>query len=328
MPTIRLTAVETDGAGAVFVGGTYGEDQLEKRAVDAWVMRYDEQGTLAWSKRVGMAADGEMVRTLVPFQGGVVAAGSYFDAVESNFRAWVARFDAPGALVWARRFDTRECGSAYLSDAHVTTGLVTRDGDLVFGGVIDIGNSFIFKLKPDGSLAWSSSETDLLTVDLGWDVTSLVELPTSGYLAAGSWSEHNQGDNHNDIWLAALDGVGRIQWLRRYGAERNDGLLVYEDDVYPALQLTDDGGALVAALSVPLAPDGEGLWVLKPFAKDGQIAFNAASAIRNDAPSYKPSTACATIEPWTPSIVNQPAVPKPLQVTVQNVTPTTATQAL
>src|SRR3990167_2738788 len=107
---------------------------------------------------------------------------------------------------------------------------------------------------------------------MGFSATSIVRLPTSGSLAAGIYSG---AQGNADTWLGALDGAGRLLWMRRYGALATEGQLVFRSETHPTIQLTQDGGALLASYAESLTADRAGLWVFKAPAKDGQITFDA-----------------------------------------------------
>jgi hypothetical protein len=326
--TLRLVGIAPADDGGFFVAGNRADDASDwLDDVDAFIARFDVNGELVWAKRFGDAGQSELVRTVFAYEGGVVIGGTTHAGVtEVDYRAWVARFDGSGKPIWANRLRSKVCSSIYDSHSHVTTGLVARDGDLILGGFIEAANddSLFFKLKPDGTLAWHATETDVHILQSGFEVTSLVELPTSGYLAAGHRYDYDSSTMYPGVFVGALDGVGRFQWLQFYDAGASLGF--GNVDSMPFLQLTRDGGALVTAYSEPLAPDNKGLWAFKVPAKDGLIEFSAGSDVVRQAKAWQTADDCLEVETLIAGIQNDSAALVPLELSVESVTSNVAQQ--
>jgi hypothetical protein len=330
--TLRLVGIAPADDGGFFVAGNRADDASDwLDDVDAFIARFDVNGELVWAKRFGDAGQSELVRTVFAYEGGVVIggtthAGTHAGVTEVDYRAWVARFDGSGNPIWANRLRSKVCSSIYDSHSHVTTGLVARDGDLILGGFIEAANddSLFFKLKPDGTLAWHATETDVHILQSGFEVTSLVELPTSGYLAAGHRYDYDSSTMYPGVFVGALDGVGRFQWLQFYDAGASLG---FENvDSMPFLQLTRDGGALVTAYSQPLAPDNKGLWIFKVPAKDGLIEFGAGLDVVRQAKAWKTADDCLEVEARSAGVRNDAAALVPLALSFESITSNVAQQ--
>lgn len=179
--------VAVDGAGNVALAGqlyeaatvTFGGAPLVGAGgYDVWVAKLDASGNALWGKRFGDAADqrGGDVATdaagnvftsgwfqgTMDFGGGPLKAASR--AQYAGQDAFVAKLDANGAYVWARRF-----GDEY--DQAIDALAVDPNGDVIvtgtFEGSIDFGlgaltanqgQSFIFVAKlagSDGHALWS-----------------------------------------------------------------------------------------------------------------------------------------------------------------------------
>ncbi len=320
--TMRLTSVAPAADGGVFVGGTFGENRIYAQKVDAWLMRLDAHGKVVWSKRWGNAEDGETLRTLLPWQGGVVVGGATWAPANSRWRAWTTRFDGDGKLLWSKTYDSRKCGSAYEASAFVTSGVIARDGDAVFGGTIEDSHDYtlVFKLKPDGTLAWSTSGGSSRDVDTGTSVARIVELPSSGYLLSGTLGYSENGtysDAQQDLFLAGTDSVGQMLWLERYGGSRIEANVPRRSDAWAGATLTRDGGVLLVGYTDTLTPAGNGLWAAKMPAKSGSIAFNASTTAVSGAIGFADPGYCLTGSDWDQTPSDYDAQPKPLVVKVE-----------
>jgi hypothetical protein len=326
--TLMLVGIAPADDGGFFVAGNRADDVGNwLKDVDAFIARFDVNGELVWAKRVGDAGQSELVRTVFAYEGGVVIGGTTHVGVsEVDYRAWVARFDGAGNKIWSKRLRSKVCTSIFEAHSHVTTGLAARDGDLILGGFIEAANndSLFFKLKPDGTLAWHTTETDLEILQSGFEVTSLVELPTSGYLAAGQRYDYNSSTMYPGVFVGALDGIGRFQWLQFYDAGASLG--IKNVDSMPFLQLTRDGGALVTAYSEPLAPDQKGLWIFKLPAKDGLIELSPGSDVIRQAKGWKTADDCLELEELSAAVKDDDVALVPLELSAESVTSNVAQQ--
>src|SRR5690606_4957707 len=122
-------------------------------------------------------------------------------------------------------------------------------------------------------------------------------LPTSGYLLAGTLRYSRDGTysgSQQDVWLGSGDGVGRLQWLRRYGGSRMQKDVPRYSDTYGSVSLTKDGGALLVGFTDTLTPEGSGLWAMKVPAKDGVIAFDPSTTATTEVVSTEGKPSCFT----------------------------------
>lgn len=108
---------------------------------------------------------------------------------------------------------------------------------------------------------------------------SLVELPTTGYIAGGSTVELTAVEPQvvPSAALVGFDSAGNILWQNRYTFGSPGA---YSASGHVAVRLSDDGGVVATTLLADaLDPFGLGgrLWAFKPFAKDGTIAFSAGT---------------------------------------------------
>ena len=315
---LRVTDIAEDGAGGLYLTGGYGENASNpSEDADAVVSRLDPAGKVLWMRRFGDAGRGEMPRLLMPYGGGLVVAGSTWDPPPtSHWRLWVMRLDSDGNVLWAQEYPVTNAAQ-FAASAHPLSALQTPEGDLVFGGTLEDAPSraFFLKIKPDGSLP----STPVFTVhkaahplnleDL--ELTSLVALPTSGYLAAGTYTPYPY-DLEPDLWVASLDGVGKIQWIDRIRSPD------YSAELTPTLRYTEDGGAMLAGYTETLAGGGSGVLAMKAHAKDGAITFGGASGVASSSlTTVLESGYQISASPWSPAVEELGAMLAPVTVTVE-----------
>lgn len=90
--------------------------------------------------------------------------------------------------------------------------------------------------------------------DRGWDdrAYSIQQTPDSGYIIAASTGPN--GSTH-DIWLLRTDAYGDTLWTKTYGG--------INDDRSQELQLTTDGGFIIAAATASFGAGDYDVWLLK-----------------------------------------------------------------
>lgn len=164
---------------------------------------------------------------------------------------WVVRTNATGELIWQRALGG---SGAEIPRAVVQTldgGFVVAgssgsiDGDLA--GVASTGRAWVVKLDAGGAIQWQQRYGDTFG-DTFW---AMEQTATGELLLAGirnSTTEIpgcNQGGSN--AWLVKLDSAGELLWERCYGGSY--------DEIFVALDITDDGGCIAAGQST--SSDGD-----------------------------------------------------------------------
>ena len=91
---------------------------------------------------------------------------------------------------------------------------------------------------------------------------SVQETPDGGFIIAG----HTYANEDNgDIWLVKTDPKGNIDWTQTYGGEG--------DDHAYSVQITADGGYVIAGFSEALAEKWSDAWVIKTDS-EGRVEWN------------------------------------------------------
>lgn len=280
-------------AGAWVAGDTPYEDGTR----DAWLARFAPDGSLAFARRIAGSADERPTAVLPLPDGGVLVVGYALRA--GRFESWVARLDSEGASRWIRRvFDCDPVPGAGERNLTLRAALLTSDGDLVVAGRMEYGEfrTIMARIKDDGTVSWTRSyEAD----GLGLDLSAITLLESGGFIGAGVDVAVNPGDDA--FFVAEMDSIGRIAWMRRYDAPEGDyqAALAYS----PA-----DRGFLVAVGSDSFDADpGMGdasLWVSKLPRRDGLVTLAAGAPIAFDAaPPRVESTSCLATQTYDGVVV-------------------------
>ena len=250
-------------SGGTLVAGSIHDEGADPS--DLWLIKLDHAGAVSWSVRWGQPEVAETPRALVELEDGYAVVGTSFSvAQDPAVRGVILRLDREGNVKWAREL----VGCTTLESLELRAGLLSRDGDLVVGGAYAAPQRLLLaKLKPDGALAWSAAHR-ATSSGIGVNLTTLQQLESGGFMVGGTYV--TAGDN-DDIWVAAADSIGRLDWIRRYSGA--------VDEQAPALLLTPDNGVLIAAPTGSFGQDpgvDAGLWLLKVPRKDGQLSFPGA----------------------------------------------------
>lgn len=319
----RTGDIEPDGEGGLYLVAAYGTNPLSPLDVDALLVRHDSAGGILWAKRLGDTGRGEVPRGIIPFKDGIVVVGTVCEINSSGlaggWRMWAVNLDRNGTIIWRKEYPVVTCGLPFEADVIPLTGHETPDGDVIVGGTIGSSprRSLLAKIKPDGSLSFLTAYRAVHSLNLeDLELTSLAPLPTSGYLAAGIYLPYPYSLGR-DVWIASLDSIGKFQWIKRLKSPDASGELM------PTVAYIEDGGALAMAYSETLAGGSGGLWSLKAFAKDGTVAFDAASGVTVEtvgiseaSGAFCPSPAAG--QDWLPAVQVPVLSLEPIAVAVED----------
>jgi hypothetical protein len=105
-PIDYAAGVATDTHGNVYVVG-FTDDALagpNKGASDAWVIKFDGDGDVLWSRQPGTSAGDSAQGVATDTDGNVSVVGQTFDALGvPSQAAWVIKFDGDGDVLWSRQ---------------------------------------------------------------------------------------------------------------------------------------------------------------------------------------------------------------------------------
>lgn len=307
-----LTSIIPDGSGGFFLSGTYNAPGEEEQPVLGLILHIDENGEIIWSKTVS-AEDGHWLYpvTLDRLENTIVISGMRYNNKPIERSTFVLRLGTDGSLQ----------GSSILACAELdeqmqpTTSTVTHDGNLVFAGFLGpYYRGFLLGMNPDGEVTWgrmpwANSALSYLRIN------SLTELPTTGFVATANYTD---GYGPSSLAVLGLDVLGNIQWLKQFvtpGAESG----------FSAALPTDQGGIFTAA-RVAKDTNTSTLWALTPFAKDGDIQFQS-NTVNTATPKYANDDCTPQTSKLTVKIADIDVKMAPMQLVVEDVSPTMKTQA-
>jgi len=203
-------------------------------------------GASNWSRLYAPIDMAQLEEVVLTDDCGLVAAGLAVDVAENDRDAWVLKLDARGEVEWARAYGGPAWDDRVSIDQCADGGYQLAAETMSFGaGAADL---WVLKLDSNCLVVWQKTYGEALS-----EGTPFVRAtPGGGALLAGTNKVSGRGD---DIWLLKLDSEGRVEWQRAYGGRGTD--------CAGALELTADGGIVIAG---PTSSFGEGdwdIWVLK-----------------------------------------------------------------
>ena len=231
---------QTSDGGYIVAGGT---------DYEAWVLKLNSDGTVAWQKTYG---DGyiyfDVVRSVQQTSdGGYIVAGET-NLFAGNIDGWVLKLNSDGTVAWQHAYGDTGSDSVYSVQQTSDGGYIVAGETNIFPGIVD---GWVLKLNSDGTVAWQHAYGDI-----GTDrVNSIQQTSDGGYIMAGYTESF--GAVNGDAWALKLNSDGTIAWEKSYG--------IGTDYAY-SIQQTSDGGYIMAGGT------GDDAWVLK-LNSDGTVMW-------------------------------------------------------
>ncbi|MCD6063451.1 MAG: hypothetical protein K0R82_1362 [Flavipsychrobacter sp.] len=201
-------------------------------STEAWVIKTDAVGTIAWQKCLGGSLDDYGYRIVVTKDGGyLVLCGTPsgdgdVTASKGGPDIWLVKLTSTGAIAWQRTYGGT-------NGDYPTDMIETADGGYAFAGNTgswngDIANSkgssdaWIVKLDVSGNIEWEQTyggpgsdgaQSVKQTVDGGYVV--------SGHTRSVS-GDFGSGYGQDDVFLLKISPTGSIQWQKRYGGSSGE----------------------------------------------------------------------------------------------------------
>ena len=239
-------AEAVDAGGNVYLAGrTDGTlpGQTSAGGVDAFVRKYDSNGTVQWTRQFGTASSDRGSVIFVDASGVYVAGlteGSFPSHSNAGGRdVYVRKYDSNGTELWTRQF-----GTSGTDDAR---GLSVDASGVYVAGVVGVDSSlpgqtsagshdvFVRKYDLNGTELWtdqfggsSSDRANSLSVDIsGVYVAGRTDSSLPGQTSAGG----------RDAFVRKYDSNGTEVWTRQFGTSASDrvtGISVDASGVYLA----------------------------------------------------------------------------------------------
>lgn len=283
----------TDGGYIVagWSGSNSGDVSGNHGNIDSWIIKLDMDGNLEWQKSMGGSLGDYFWSVQQTTDGGFIVAGQTesndFDVSGNHGDRdyWIVKLDTGGNLVWQECLGGDSVDRAYsvqqIADGgFIVAGYSNSNNENVSGnnGAFDY---WIVKLDTVGNLIWQKS----LGGSSG-DAAYSIQQTADGGFVVGGYSLSNDGDitealGNGDYWIVRLDASGNLVWQKSMGGS--------VDDLAYSLQLTNDGGFIVAGWSLSNNGDVSGnhgsfdYWVVK---LSSDSATGISLLARNDISLY------------------------------------------
>ena len=243
------SSLTTGSDGAIYVAGnTNGslDGQTNSGGLDAFVTKYNTDGTKAWTKLLGTTGNDYANSLTTGSDGAIYVAGATAGGLDGQTNSggedtFVTKYNTDGTKAWtqllggsgadiARSLTTGSDGAIYV--AGYTNG--NLDGQTNSGG----NDAFVTKYNTDGTKAW----TRLLGTN-GDDYASSITTGSDGAIyVAGSTNGNLDGQTYNgggeDTFVTKYNADGTKAWTRLLGTTGNDAAY--------ALTTGSDGAIYVA----------------------------------------------------------------------------------
>jgi hypothetical protein len=250
-------SIKVDSSGNCYIAGYFESPSISFDAItltnanfptnDIFIAKYDASGNVAWAKRVGgtgedwcndIALDGSgNCYVTGMFTSSSISFGSTTLTLSGGGDIFVAKYDAGGNVVWAKREGGTgpEIGYAIAADGNgniytVATfhALPTTIGTNVFANV-GAKDIVLMKFDTSGNLIWAKhTGSPGHDFPYGIDVDGSGNSYVTGYFDGptfnfGSTTLSNAGGA--DIFLAKYDAAGNPVWAKGAGGSSNDNAL-------------------------------------------------------------------------------------------------------
>ncbi|SFJ54153.1 hypothetical protein [Olleya namhaensis] len=286
----QAVAKTTDG-GCIVLGFTQSMDgditTKTDESYDVWVLKYNEDLTLEWTKTFGGTND-ERGHDIIQTQDGGYAIIGFTYSTDGDVTAnngqedfWIIKLDAQGNLLWEKTY-----GYSGIDTGHAI--IQTNDGGYFITGVLDVtssggagntrssqvqhagGDYWALKLDPTGNIQWSKYFGGFFS-DTAYDA---IQTNDDSFIIIGSSDSEDTDISNNigsyDFWIIKTSNTGETLWEKSFGTTEIDearAVINTSDGNYLIIGDTRGGNTDVSSNSgaadvwvIKVSPNGELLW--------------------------------------------------------------------
>jgi hypothetical protein len=242
----------TEDGGFIICGESCSNDieqTKNKGNRDYYIIKTDSAGNIEWQSLIGgpgedgsydikETSDGYVVIGVISAAGGDV--NTFYDKHDS----WLVKLNKKGTILWQRTFGRWDWDQ-------MSSITETFDRGFVIAGWTEGPKAWVIRTDSLGKIIWERTYGGIC------QASSIRQTKDGGFAVAGySWGNPTPlGGGKMDYLILKLDADGNALWSRRSGSPSCDNIL--------SMDLTDDGGYVLAGyLSVP-DPDPSDCWVIK-----------------------------------------------------------------
>ncbi|MFM6056008.1 MAG: SBBP repeat-containing protein, partial [Sphaerospermopsis kisseleviana] len=233
--------IGNDSSGNVYTTG-YTEGSFAGSTLqgssDAFITKYNTNGTQAWVKQFGTAAQDYAYSISVDSNGNSYIAGQTWGTFAGNttqgaFDAFIAKYDTNGTQTWVKQFGTSadEEATSIILDSSTNSLLVTGHTYGSFAGSTNLGglDVFVSKYDTNGTQTWVKQlRTSSNEYSTGVASDSTGNIYVTGYTTGAFSGNTNRGAE--DGFLAKYSSTGTQLWVRQFGTTGQDFLQKVKTD--------------------------------------------------------------------------------------------------
>jgi hypothetical protein len=241
---------QTSDGGFIAAGWT---TSFSRESTDIWVIRLDDTGNIMWQKAIDSGGDdGVRAVRYTSDDGCIVLASAGYPSI--------LKLDSSGNIAWQKSY-------AGIDDIFFMSILQASDGNYLVAGGAE-SDALVMKIDEGGSILWQKTYGGE-----GLDHARVVaQVYDDGYIVAGDIQSFNEVGI--DIFVFQIDSEGNIIWQKSYGGEGSE-----EPE---AIQLTADGGYILAGDTNSFPEGDDNAWVMKLDA-NGNLSEACVPGIVKDA---------------------------------------------
>jgi hypothetical protein len=222
---------------------------------DVYLIKTDAKGDTLWSEQLGCGGDcyGYTVR-LAP-DGGYLVSGHTDCWGHGDCDGLFFKTDSLGKITWMTTYGTA------LSEITSSFSFTNDKGYILIGyhGAISDSTGQVYLVKSDinGDTLWTKYYGTQAS-SLGYSVCQTAD---TGYVFTGY--NTNYGPGRADIILGKTDAKGNLKWWKTFGGD--------SDDVAYSMQITKDGGYILAGYTCSLGAGSDDGYVIRTDAEGNQL---------------------------------------------------------
>ena len=239
------TSIQKTSDGGYIVSGFNSFSGINNS--DAWVLKLNANGGVMWQTTYGGNGGDHAYAIEQTSDRGYITVGSTRSFGAGGLDFWVIKLDANGGVMWQKTYGGSE--NDWATSIHQT-----EDGGYIVSGMVDSfgagsDDAWVIKLDANGAIVWQKTYGGN---NADW-INAIQQTSDGGYIAAG-WTASYSAGNY-DVWVLRLDTNGAVVWQKTYGGRSGD--------FANSVQLTSDGGYIVAGYTASFGAGNFDIWVLR-----------------------------------------------------------------
>ena len=223
---------------------------------DAWILKLNPDGTIAWQKTYGGINDDAAWSIHQTSDYGYIVLGWTTSFGGGDYDFWVLKLDSNGGVEWEMAYGGG--GNDYCRSIRRA-----KDGGYIVAGQTNSfgagnGDFWVLKLNSNGGVEWEKAYGGS-----GKENASFIrQTSDEGFIVTGYTDSFGAGNG--DIWVLKLNSDGTVAWQKTYGGSGTDSA--------SSIQQAKNGGYVVAGRTDSFGKGYRDIWVLK-LNSDGTVAW-------------------------------------------------------